>query len=131
MVIDKNFLIKVQFFFIFLIPVTPHFSISANFQFDDIPVILSLIFFVFNFYFKNFDSFYIKECIPFIIFITYISVQNFLINNSLIYSENLRFIFYLTIFVSLLNIKKLEFLDQYFLTLLFFTTISLFFFSIK
>lgn len=123
MVIDKNFLIKVQFFFIFLIPVTPHFSISANFQFDDIPVILSLIFFVFNFYFKNFDSFYIKECIPFIIFITYISVQNFLINNSLIYSENLRFIFYLTIFVSLLNIKKLEFLDQYFLTLLFFTTI--------
>ena len=82
-----------------------------------------MIFFVFNFYFKNFDSLYIKECIPLIIFITYISVQNFIINDAFIYSENLRFIFYLTIFVSVLNIKKLEFLDQYFLSLLLFTSI--------
>ena len=123
MVKNKNFLIKLQFFFIFLIPLTPHLSISSNFQLDDIPVILSLIFFVFNLYFKNFDSLYIKECIPFIIFITYISVQNFIINDAFIYSENLRFIFYLTLFVSVLNIKKLEFLDQYFLSLLLFTSI--------
>ena len=123
MVKNKNFLIKLQFFFIFLIPLTPHLSISPNFQLDDIPVILSLIFFVFNFYFKNFDSLYIKECIPLIIFITYISVQNFIINDAFIYSENLRFIFYLTIFVSVLNIKKIEFLDQYFLSLLLFTSI--------
>ena len=93
MVKYKDSLIKFQIFSIFLIPLVPHFKITDNFQFDDIPVVLFLLFFFLNLYNKNFQIRNFKDSIPIILFIFYITLQNLLINNELIFSDNLRFTF--------------------------------------
>ena len=132
MVKSKDILIKLQFLFVFLIPVTPHFTISQNLQLDDIPVFLSLFFLICNFYFKNYKKFYIKESLPIAIFIIYISIQNFILNGSIIYSDNLRFTFYLLTFISIMNIKEFSFIDRYIFSLMIFLTffsISFYFFE--
>ena len=49
----KNQLIKLQFFVIFLIPLTPHIKITNFLQLDDLPVLLFLILFFVNIYIKN------------------------------------------------------------------------------
>ena len=61
MVKYKNFLIKSQVLTLFLIPLTPHYVINANFHTDDIPVLLFLILFLLNIYFKN-----IKKILDFV-----------------------------------------------------------------
>ena len=81
MVKYKDSLIKFQIFSIFLIPLVPHFKITDNFQFDDIPVVLFLLFFFLNLYNKNFQIRNFKDSIPIILFIFYITLQNLLINN--------------------------------------------------
>ena len=95
MVKYKDSLIKFQILSIFLIPLVPHFKITDNFQSDDIPIVLFLLFFFLNLYSKNFQIRNFKDSIPLILFIFYISLQNLLINNELIFSDNLRFTFYL------------------------------------
>ncbi len=113
MVKYKDSLIKFQIFSIFLIPLVPHFKITDNFQFDDIPVVLFLLFFFLNLYNKNFQIRNFKDSIPIILFIFYITLQNLLINNELIFSDNLRFTFYLILLFTVMNIKNLDFLKNY------------------
>tara|TARA_B100001121_G_scaffold307642_1_gene329596 strand:+ start:2277 stop:3461 length:1185 start_codon:yes stop_codon:yes gene_type:complete len=126
MVKYKNQLIKLQFLFLFLIPLTPHFEILNNLQLDDIPVLLFLILFTVNIFLNSIQKFYFKEVFPLIIFIVYITIQNYIINNSLFFSDNIRYIFYLVVIVSLLNLKDTNFTDNYFI----FLALSLSIFSI-
>ena len=90
----KDQLIKLQFLVIFLIPLTPHIKITNFLQLDDLPVVIFLILFFVNIYIKNIQKFYFKEVTPLIFFILYISIQNIILNNSIIFSENSRYIFY-------------------------------------
>ena len=110
----KNQLINLQFFVIFLIPLTPHIKITNFLQLDDLPVLLFLILFFVNIYIKNIQKFYFKEVIPLIIFILYISIQNLIFNNSIIFSDNVRYIFYLLLIISIFNLKDLRLLENNF-----------------
>ena len=114
----KNQLIKLQFFVIFLIPLTPHIKITNFLQLDDLPVLLFLILFFVNIYIKNIQKFYFKEVIPLIIFILYISIQNLIFNNSIIFSDNVRYIFYLLLIISIFNLKDLRLLENNFIFLM-------------
>ena len=123
MVKSKNYLVKAQLALVFLIPITPHIEISNNIQLDDIPVLLFFAMLILNIFLKNIQKFYFKEIIPILLFIAYISIQNYLINENFLFSDLIRYIFYLTLLVTILNIKNLQFLNRYFYLLLVFLSL--------
>ena len=132
MVESKNYLVKLQLALVVLIPVTPHIKISNIFQLDDIPILLFFAIFVINIFLKNINKFYFKEIIPISLFITYISIQNYFINGNLFFSDVLRYIFYLILLITVLNLKNSQFLDKYFLSLLVFLSLfSIFSYFLK
>ena len=120
MVESKNYSVKMQLALVVLIPVTPHIKISNIFQLDDIPILLFFAMFVINIFLKNINKFYFKEIIPISLFITYISIQNYFINGNLFFSDVMRYIFYLILLITVLNLKNSKFLDKYFFSLLVF-----------
>ena len=126
MVESKNYLIQAQLALVFLIPLTPHIEISNNLQLDDIPVVLFFVLFTLNIFFKNINKFYFKEGAAISLFITYISIQNYVINENFLFSDVIRYIFYLLLLVTILNLKSSKFLDKYLFSLLLFLS----FFSI-
>ena len=129
MVESKNYLVKLQLALVVLIPVTPHIKISNIFQLDDIPILLFFAIFVINIFLKNINKFYFKEIIPISLFITYISIQNYFINGNLFFSDVMRYIFYLILLITVLNLKNSQFLDKYFFSLLVFLSLfSIFFY---
>jgi len=126
MVESKNYLIQSQLALVFLIPVTPHIEISNNLQLDDIPVVLFFVLFILNVFLKNIHKFYFKEGAAILLFIAYISIQNYVINENFLFSDVIRYIFYLLLLVTILNLKNSKFLDKYLFSLLVFLS----FFSI-
>ena len=126
MVESKNYLIQAQLALVFLIPVTPHIEISNNLQLDDIPIVLFVVLFILNVFLKNIHKFYFKEGAAILLFIAYISIQNYVINENFLFSDVIRYIFYLLLLVTILNLKNSKFLDQYLFSLLVFLS----FFSI-
>ncbi len=132
MVKSKNYLVKSQLALVFLIPVTPHIEISSILQLDDIPIILFLVLFVINIYSKNINKFYFKDIIPISLFIAYISIQNYFINGNLLFSDALRYIFYLILLITILNLKNFKFIDKYLFSLLIFLSLfSIFSYFLK
>ena len=132
MVESKNYLVKLQLALVVLIPVTPHIKISNIFQLDDIPILLFFVIFVINIFLKNINKFYFKEIIPISLFIIYISIQNYFINGNLFFSDVLRYIFYLILLITVLNLKNSQFLDKYFFSLLVFLSLfSIFSYFLK
>ena len=132
MVESKNYLVKLQLALVVLIPVTPHIKISNIFQLDDIPILLFFVIFVTNIFLKNINKFYFKEIIPISLFITYISIQNYFINGNLFFSDVMRYIFYLILLITVLNLKNSQFLDKYFFSLLVFLSLfSIFSYFLK
>ena len=132
MVESKNYLVKLQLALVVLIPVTPHIKISNIFQLDDIPILLFFVIFVINIFLKNINKFYFKEIIPISLFITYISIQNYFINGNLFFSDVMRYIFYLILLITVLNLKNSQFLDKYFFSLLVFLSLfSIFSYFLK
>ena len=132
MVESKNYLVKLQLALVVLIPVTPHIKISNIFQLDDIPILLFFVIFVINIFLKNINEFYFKEIIPISLFITYISIQNYFINGNLFFSDVMRYIFYLILLITVLNLKNSQFLDKYFFSLLVFLSLfSIFSYFLK
>ena len=123
MVKSKNYLVKSQLALVFLIPVTPHIEISRILQLDDIPVLLFFVLFVINIYLKNINKFYLKEIIPISLFIVYISIQNYFINGNLLFSDSLRYIFYLILLITILNLRNSQFMDRYLFSLLIFLSL--------
>ena len=126
MVKYKDKLINFQIFLVFLIPITPHISISSYIELDDIPVILFLVLFMINIYLKNLKQIFYRQLIPICIFTFYIFVQNIFINNELIFSDGMRYIFYTALYISLLGDNDLNQYDNLFRNL----TLFLNFFSI-
>ena len=132
MVESKNYSVKMQLLLVFLIPVTPHIKISNIFQLDDIPILLFFAMFVINIFLKNINKFYFKEIIPISYFISYISIQNYFINGNLFFSDVMRYIFYLILLITVLNLKNSKFLDKYFFSLLVFLSLfSIFSYFLK
>ena len=132
MVESKNYLVKLQLALVVLIPVTPHIKISNIFQLDDIPILLFFVIFVINIFLKNINKFYFKEIIPISLFITYISIQNYFINGNLFFSDVMRYIFYLILLITVLNLNNSQFLDKYFFSLLVFLSLfSIFSYFLK
>ena len=132
MVESKNYSVKLQLALVVLIPVTPHIKISNIFQLDDIPILLFFAIFVINIFLKNINKFYFKEIIPISLFITYISIQNYFINGNLFFSDVMRYIFYLILLITVLNLKNSQFLDKYFFSLLVFLSLfSIFSYFLK
>ena len=131
MVESKNYLIQAQLALVFLIPVTPHIEISNNLQLDDIPVVLFFVLFTLNIFLKNIHKFYFKEGSAILLFIAYISIQNYVINENFLFSDVIRYIFYLLLLVTILNLKSSKFLDKYLFSLLvflsFFSIVSYYF----
>ena len=131
MVESKNYLIQAQLALVFLIPVTPHIEISKNLQLDDIPVVLFFVLFTLNVFLKNIHKFYFKEGAAILLFIAYISIQNYVINENFLFSDVIRYIFYLLLLVTILNLKSSKFLDKYLFSLLvflsFFSIVSYYF----
>ena len=104
MVENKDSVIRLQILCVFLIPLTPHLTITNNLQLDDIPVALFLLLFAINLYNNKIKIFKIREFLPLLMFIFYITFQNYLLNGKLIFSENLRFIFYLVLMITIISI---------------------------
>tara|TARA_B100000035_G_scaffold7581_1_gene6595 strand:+ start:3052 stop:4236 length:1185 start_codon:yes stop_codon:yes gene_type:complete len=127
MVKNKDSVIILQILCVFLIPLTPHLTITDNLQFDDIPVALFLLLFALNLYNKKIIFFKIKEFLPLSMFIFYITFQNYLINGKLIFSDNIRFTFYLVLMITILSVKNLDFLKSFY----FYLTVFLSIFSIS
>ena len=131
MVESKNYLIQAQLALVFLIPLTPHIEISNNLQLDDIPVVLFFVLFTLNIFFKNIHKFYFKEGAAILLFIAYISIQNYVINENFLFSDVIRYIFYLLLLITILNLKSSKFLDKYLFSLLvflsFFSIVSYYF----
>ena len=131
MVESKNYLIQAQLALVFLIPVTPHIEISNNLQLDDIPIVLFFVLFTLNVFLKNIHKFYFKEGAAILLFIAYISIQNYVINENFLFSDVIRYIFYLLLLVTILNLKSSKFLDKYLFSLLvflsFFSIVSYYF----
>ena len=134
MVENKDILIRLQILFVFLIPLTPHLTITNNLHFDDIPVALFLLLFAINLYNNKIKIFRIKEFLPLLMFIFYITFQNYLLNGKLIFSDNIRFIFYLVLMITIISIENLNFLKNFYLyltILLSIFSISFYFFEIQ
>ena len=123
MVKSKNYLVESQLALVFLIPVTPHIEISSILQLDDIPILLFFVLFVINIYLKNINRFYLTEIIPISFFIAYISIQNYFINSNLLFSDSVRYIFYLILLITILNLQNTQFMDRYLFSLLIFLSL--------
>jgi len=123
MVENKDSVIRLQILCVFLIPLTPHLTITKNLQFDDIPVALFLLLFAINLYNNKIKIFKIREFLPLLMFIFYITFQNYLINGNLIFSDNIRFTFYLLLMITILSTENLNFLKNYYLYLTVFLSI--------
>ena len=117
MVKFKDKLVNFQFLLVFIIPVTPHLEIVNNIQLDDVPVFLFFLMFLINIYNKNISKLFFKETVPFICFILYITIQNYLLTGYLLFSENLRYSFYFLIFVLILNNYPRKFIKDLYLSL--------------
>ena len=88
-------------YLIFLIPLFPHYETNvSNIHFDDIPIVIYLISFMF---FVNKKEVFqeLKNFLPLFIFITYLLFQNLLIYSETINTEVFRYIFYLLIFIQM------------------------------
>ena len=120
-------------YLIFLIPLFPHYETNvSNIHFDDIPIILYLISFMF---FVNKKEVFqeLKNFLPLFVFITYLLFQNLLIYSETINTEVFRYIFYLLIFIHISQLKKenFNFKKAPMLLFYFFATFSIFSYFLK
>ena len=120
-------------YLIFLIPLFPHYETNvSNIHFDDIPIILYLISFMF---FVNKKEVFqeLKNFLPLFVFIIYLLFQNLLIYSETINTEVFRYIFYLLIFIHISQLKKenFNFKKAPMLLFYFFATFSIFSYFLK
>jgi len=120
-------------YLIFLIPLFPHYETNvSNIHFDDIPIVIYLISFMF---FVNKKEVFqeLKNFLPMFIFITYLLFQNLLIYSETINTEIFRYIFYLLIFIHISQLKKenFNFKKAPMLLFYFFATFSIFSYFLK
>jgi len=101
-----NLLSKVSISTLFFIPLIPHLNIVENLlHTDDLPIIIFACFAIYELLRKR-KLFFEDNLKYLIIFIAYITIQNYIINRTFLSSDSLRFCFYLLLFVYVINFKN-------------------------
>jgi len=101
-----NILSKVSISTLFFIPLIPHLNIVENLlHTDDLPIIIFACFAIYELLRKR-KLFFEDNLKYLIIFIAYITIQNYIINRTFLSSDSLRFCFYLLLFVYVINFKN-------------------------
>jgi len=100
-----NLISKISISILFFIPLIPHLNMVENFlHTDDLPIIIFACFAIYELLRKRKLSF--EDNLKYlIIFIAYITIQNYIINRTFLSSDSLRFCFYLLLFVYIINFK--------------------------
>ena len=100
-----NLLSKISISILFFIPIIPHLNIVENYlHTDDLPIFIFVCLAFYEILRKKklvFDN----NLKYLIIFIIYITIQNYVINKTFLSSDSLRFSFYLLLFVYVVNFK--------------------------
>ena len=99
MVKFKDNVIRLQFILLLIIPLVPHLDLLPFLHLDDLPVVLFIFLSCFQLIFSNekFKSF--SKMYPILFFLIFITVQNYFINKSIFFSDNLRYTFYLFVLI--------------------------------
>ncbi len=108
MVKFKDNVIKLQFILLLIIPFVPHLDFLPLFHLDDLPVILFIFLSCFHLFFTNEEFKSLTKIYPILFFLIFISAQNYFINRNIIFSDNLRYSFYLFVLIYVY-----EFADKY------------------
>ena len=99
MVKFKDYVIKLQFILLLIIPLVPHFDFLTLLHLDDLPVVLFIFLSSFQLFFSNEKLKAFSKLYPILFFLIYITVQNYFINGNIIFSDNLRYTFYLFVLI--------------------------------
>lgn len=99
MVKFKDYVIKLQFILLLIIPLVPHFDFLTLLHLDDLPVVLFIFLSSFQLFFSNEKLKAFAKLYPILFFLIYITVQNYFINGNIIFSDNLRYTFYLFVLI--------------------------------
>jgi len=99
MVKFKDNVIKLQFISLLIIPIVPHLDFFLFLHLDDIPVILFIFLSIFKIFFSDQKFKLFSNTYSILVFLIYITVQNYFINRNIIFSDNLRYTFYLFVLI--------------------------------
>ena len=99
MVKFKDYVIKLQFILLLIIPLVPHFDFLTLLHLDDLPVVLFIFLSSFQLFFSNEKLKAFAKLYPILFFLIYITVQNYFINGNIFFSDNLRYTFYLFVLI--------------------------------
>ena len=99
MVKFKDYVIKLQFILLLIIPLVPHFDFLTLLHLDDLPVVLFIFLSSFQLFFSNEKLKAFAKLYPILFFLIYITIQNYFINGNIFFSDNLRYTFYLFVLI--------------------------------
>ena len=99
MVKFKDNVIKLQLISLLIIPIVPHLDFLLFLHLDDIPVILFIFLSIFQIFFSDQKFKLFSNTYSILVFLIYITVQNYFINRNIIFSDNLRYTFYLFVLI--------------------------------
>ena len=127
MVKFKDNVIKLQFISLLIIPIVPHLDFFLFLHLDDIPVILFIFLSFFQIFFSDQKFKLFSNTYSILVFLIYITVQNYFINRNLIFSDNLRYTFYLFVLIYVYQFSDKKVIENSLVPL----TLSISFFSIS
>ena len=127
MVKFKDNVIKLQFISLLIIPIVPHLDFFLFLHLDDIPVILFIFLSMFQIFFSDQKFKLFSNTYSILVFLIYITVQNYFINRNIIFSDNLRYTFYLFVLIYVYQFSDKKVIENSLVQL----TLSISFFSIS
>jgi O-antigen ligase len=122
----KDNVIKLQFISLLIIPIVPHLDFFLFLHLDDIPVILFIFLSIFQIFFSDQKFKLFSNTYSILVFVIYITVQNYFINRNIIFSDNLRYTFYLFVLIYVYQFSDKKVIENSLVPL----TLSISFFSI-
>ncbi len=126
MVKFKDNVIKLQFISLLIIPIVPHLDFFLFLHLDDIPVILFIFLSIFQIFFSDQKFKLFSNTYSILVFLIYITIQNYFINRNIIFSDNLRYTFYLFVLIYVYQFSDKRVIENFLVPL----TLSISFFSI-
>ena len=126
MVKFKDNVIKLQLISLLIIPIVPHLDFLLFLHLDDIPVILFIFLSIFQIFFSDQKFKLFSNTYSILVFLIYITVQNYFINRNIIFSDNLRYTFYLFVLIYVYQFSDKKVIENSLVPL----TLSISFFSI-
>jgi O-antigen ligase len=127
MVKFKDNVIKLQLISLLIIPIVPHLDFLLFLHLDDIPVILFIFLSIFQIFFSDQKFKLFSNTYSILVFLIYITVQNYFINRNIIFSDNLRYTFYLFVLIYVYQFSDKKVIENSLVLL----TLSISFFSIS